>query len=43
MGNAKQAGIGVAIDYRVEDVLKLSSPEGTATFTMSSLQRGACS
>jgi 2-polyprenyl-3-methyl-5-hydroxy-6-metoxy-1,4-benzoquinol methylase len=30
--NAKKAGLGVAIDYRVEDVLKLSSPAGTATF-----------
>ena len=30
--NAKQAGLGVAIDYRVEDVLTLSSPAGTATF-----------
>ena len=30
--NAKQAGVGVAIDYRVENVLNLSSPPGTATF-----------
>jgi SAM-dependent methyltransferase len=30
--NAKKAGVGVAIDYRVQDVLKLSSPAGTATF-----------
>jgi SAM-dependent methyltransferase len=30
--NAKLAGLGVAVDYRVEDVLKLSSPAGTATF-----------
>jgi len=30
--NAKAAGVGVAIDFRVEDVLKLSSPAGTATF-----------
>ncbi len=30
--NAKKAGVEVAIDYRVESVLKLSSPGGTATF-----------
>lgn len=30
--NAKRAGIGVAVDYRVEDVLKLSSPPESATF-----------
>lgn len=29
--NAKQAGVGVAIDFRVQDVLRLSSPAGTAT------------
>ncbi|MDE2039814.1 MAG: class I SAM-dependent methyltransferase [Elusimicrobia bacterium] len=30
--NAKKARVGVAIDFRVEDVLKLSSPPGSATF-----------
>ena len=30
--NAKQAGVGVAIDYRIENILNLSSPPGTATF-----------
>ncbi len=30
--NAKKAGVEVAIDYRVESVLNLSSPGGTATF-----------
>ena len=30
--NAKKAGVEVAIDYRVESVLKLSSPGRTATF-----------
>jgi SAM-dependent methyltransferase len=30
--NAKAAGMSVAIDFRVQDVLKLSSPAGTATF-----------
>lgn len=30
--NAKAAGTGVAIDFRAEDVLKLSSPSGSATF-----------
>ncbi len=30
--NAKKAGFEVAIDYRVESVLELSSPAGTATF-----------
>ncbi len=30
--NAKKAGTGAAIDFRVEDVLKLSSPAGSATF-----------
>lgn len=29
--NAKQASIGVAIDFRVQDILKLSSPAGSAT------------
>ena len=29
--NAKAAGVGVAIAYRVEDILKLSSPVGSAT------------
>lgn len=29
--NARQAGIGVAIDFRVQDILKLSSPAGSAT------------
>ncbi len=30
--NAKAARTGAAIDFRLEDVLKLSSPAGTATF-----------
>jgi 2-polyprenyl-3-methyl-5-hydroxy-6-metoxy-1,4-benzoquinol methylase len=30
--NAKLAGVGVAIDYRAQDILALSSPDGTATF-----------
>ncbi len=30
--NAKKAGVEVAIDYRVESILNLSSPAGTATF-----------
>jgi SAM-dependent methyltransferase len=30
--NAKTAGTGAAIDFRLEDVLKLSSPAGSATF-----------
>lgn len=30
--NAKKARLGVAIDFRVQDVLKLSSPAGSATF-----------
>jgi SAM-dependent methyltransferase len=30
--NAKRAGLGVAIDFRVEDVLRLSSPANSATF-----------
>lgn len=30
--NARLAGVGVAVDYRVEDILRLSSPTGTATF-----------
>lgn len=30
--NAKDSGVGVAIDFRVEDVLRLSSPGGSANF-----------
>ncbi len=30
--NAKLAGVSVAVDFRVEDVLKLSSPVGSANF-----------
>lgn len=30
--NAKLAGVDIAIDFRVEDVLKLSSPTGSAAF-----------